>query len=351
MKPIKISFSLLLKFIFLITSLASCSTNLSAQDLDANQTLDYLNKKAQEFPFQNEYYIFYYTFSITPKGELSIEESKYFKSPFNSGTRELSERTIYKIGIDEIDVNESFQSNRHYSIEDIIYIYPQYNGSFFEEKIDSKGVQLVKKTIPYQSKSDILNEIFRNSISVYIGDVGKKENIKNAFLHLCTLIISDPIKYGLGKDNDPFRTPNMPTKSNFTSQNSSNTIKIIKTESGLIEIPIILNDVLRINFIFDSGASEVSLSPDVALTLMRTGTISESDWLPSQTYTFADGSKAKSKRFLIKKLVIGNQTLTNIEASISNSIEAPMLIGQNVMQKLGSVTIDYDNLLLIIKTK
>jgi hypothetical protein len=43
--------------------------------------------------------------------------------------------------------------------------------------------------------------------------------------------------------------------------------------------------------------------------------------------------------------------LTKIEASISNSIEAPMLIGQNVMNKLGSVTIDYDNQLLIIKNK
>lgn len=116
-------------------------------------------------------------------------------------------------------------------------------------------------------------------------------------------------------------------------------------------VPVILNDVLRINFIFDSGASEVSISPDVALTLMRAGTISESDWLESQTYTFADGSKAKSKRFLIKKLNIGNQALTNIEASISNSIEAPMLIGQNVMNKLGSITFDYDNLFLIIKSK
>jgi hypothetical protein len=49
--------------------------------------------------------------------------------------------------------------------------------------------------------------------------------------------------------------------------------------------------------------------------------------------------------------MVGNQTLTNIEASISKSIDAPMLIGQNVMNKLGSVTIDYDNQLLIIRTK
>jgi aspartyl protease family protein len=196
-----------------------------------------------------------------------------------------------------------------------------------------------------------VNSIRRNSILILVGDVSQIQSINNAFYHLCTLIISDPVKYGLNKEPDPFEKINETKKEGFISDNSSNTLKLIKTSSGLIEIPIVLNDVLRINFIFDSGASEVSLSPDVALTLMRTGTIEESDWLPSQTYTFADGSTAKSKRFLIKKLIIGNQVLTNIEASISKSIDAPMLIGQNVMNKLGSITIDYENQLLIIKTK
>jgi predicted aspartyl protease len=161
------------------------------------------------------------------------------------------------------------------------------------------------------------------------------------------------VKYGswFSLDNTGSVQNEIENPTDLFTEIPSNTIKIVKSETGLIEVPVILNGVLKINFIFDSGASEVSLSPDVALTLFRTGTITENDWLPDQTYTFADGSKAKSKRFLIKKLIIGNQTLANIEASISNSIEAPMLIGQNVMQKLGSITIDYDNLLLIIKSK
>lgn len=140
-------------------------------------------------------------------------------------------------------------------------------------------------------------------------------------------------------------------EADIVNDNSSYTIKLIKNPSGLFEIPVILNKVLKIKFIFDSGASEVTVSPDVALTLIRTGTISENDWLPDQTYVFADGSKAKSKRFVIRQLLIGNHSLSNIEASISNSIEAPMLIGQNVMNKLGSITIDYENQLLIINSK
>lgn len=343
MKSITNNSALLLR-LFLAIIILVFSLNLKAQDLDVNQTLDYLNKKVNEFPFETESGVFRYNFSISPSGELIVEERAYIKNIFELGKLNSDPAiTIFKIDIDKIDIKESFQSSRYDDTE--IQVYPTWNGSYYEEALDYLTVFGHKKTVP------AIENGRRNYFFIFIGDVSKLQSFRNAFYHLCTLIISDPIKYGLNKESDPFATPHETIKSSIILENASNAIKIIKTQSGLIEVPVVLNDVLKINFIFDSGASEVSLSPDVALTLMKTGTIFESDWLPSQTYTFADGSKAKSKRFLINKLVIGNQTLTNIEASISNSIEAPMLIGQNVMQKLGSVTIDYDNLLLIIRTK
>jgi len=350
--------TLFIRFFFLIIVLNYFSINLKSQDLDVNQTLDYINKKFEDFPYQNQYDLWSYKFSITPNGELCIVQNGYMKGIFESdrGTLSLVLTYTYKIAIDKIDTKESFETYHYNESQDNIYLYPSYDGNFYEESIDSKGIQQSKKTVPASA-----GLTRRNSISLLLGDAGNKQNILNALSHLCTLINSDPAKYGLNKKADPFENINITKKAEtvidentsavIISKNSSDTIKITKSQSGLIEIPIVLNDVLRINFIFDSGASEVSLSPDVALTLIRTGTISENDWLPSKTYTFADGSKAKSKRFLIKKLIIGNQVLTNIEASISNSIEAPMIIGQNVMKKLGSVTIDNRNQLLIIKSK
>jgi predicted aspartyl protease len=333
------------KFIFLITSLTSFSLNLASQDLTVSQTLDYLNKKFKEFPNRWINYVYYYYFSLTPTGELRIEKNEILENVVDQGNNVLTEKTIFRILINKIDLKESFKPNNSPFSDNNIHIYPLLNGSFYEETYDRKGILREKKTVASGTSDD------RYGIALPTSDAGNIQNIKNALSHLCYLVLSKPTEYGLNNEIDPFEKVNVSNESGVILKNASNTIKIIKTQSGLIEIPIVINDVLRINFIFDSGASEVSLSPDVALTLLRTGTISESDWLPSQTYTFADGSKAKSKRFLIKKLIIGNQILTNIEASISNSIEAPMLIGQNVMQKLGSVTIDYDNLLLIIKTK
>lgn len=125
-----------------------------------------------------------------------------------------------------------------------------------------------------------------------------------------------------------------------TSNNSGNIIKLQKI-GGVYEVPVDLNGVLKINFIFDSGASDVSISPDVALTLIKTGTIRESDWLPGAYYSFADGSTAKSARFKLRSLKIGNKTVYNITCSIANSIKAPMLLGQSVLSQFGKYTFDY----------
>lgn len=338
--------NLFYKFIFIIVVFfSSLSLGLLSQDLDVNQTINYINKKFKEFPYYSSPYTFNTTIYLTSSGELKIEmlqTAKYF-----DGSPLFVQKITNKIAINKIDIKESFESYHYDDPVDRLMIYPISSGFIYEEISDENGVVESKKTIPYS------NGPFkgRNRILIYLGDAGNKGSIRNAFKHLCTLVISDPVEYGLNEETDPFVKSNTNVKPDLISSSSSNSIKLIKTESGLIEVPIVLNDVLRINFIFDSGASEVSISPDVALTLFRTGTISESDWLEDQTYQFADGSIAKSKRFLLKKIVIGNQTLKNIEASISSSIDAPMLIGQNVMNKLGSITIDYENGLLIIKSK
>ncbi len=120
-----------------------------------------------------------------------------------------------------------------------------------------------------------------------------------------------------------------------------NEIKLISV-GGVYEIPVLLNDVLKINVIIDSGAADVSIAPDVALTLMRTGTIQKSDWLSGQIYQFADGSIANSKRFKLKSVKIGSKTLKNVTCSIAGTIQAPMLLGQSVLKKLGRYTIDYE---------
>ncbi len=135
------------------------------------------------------------------------------------------------------------------------------------------------------------------------------------------------------------------------SRNNSSSKKIIqmtKSPGGTYDIPVEVNGVLKISFIFDSGASDVSISPDVALTLIKTGTIRQSDFIGTQQYTFANGSTATSQVFILQEIKIGGYVIKKVRTSISNSIDAPMLLGQSVLQRLGRFTIDNNNHTLII---
>lgn len=171
-------------------------------------------------------------------------------------------------------------------------------------------------------------------ISVSFGNTASAEGAKKALNYLLS------IKGGSNLESKH-------RSSNKVSKNEG----VIEAESigGVFRTEVSLNGVVNIDMIIDSGASEVSISPDVASTIIRSGTVEEDDWLDSKTYVFADGSRAKSKRFNLDTIKIGNHTIRNVAVSISNDIESPLLLGQNVLSRLGEVTFDYENSRIIIE--
>ena len=50
-------------------------------------------------------------------------------------------------------------------------------------------------------------------------------------------------------------------------------------DGGTFKVPVAINGQLTLDFIVDSGAADVSIPADVVLTLVRTGTLAESDFL------------------------------------------------------------------------
>ena len=51
----------------------------------------------------------------------------------------------------------------------------------------------------------------------------------------------------------------------------------------------------------------------------------------------------------LKTIEFGGIIINNVEASVSKNLEAPLLLGQNVLQKFGKVTIDNKNNILILE--
>ena len=113
----------------------------------------------------------------------------------------------------------------------------------------------------------------------------------------------------------------------------------LRSEGGVLTVPVTLNGRLAIECILDSGASDVSIPADVLLTLMRTGTVTKSDELPPATYIIADGSNHKQDRYRLRSVRVGNTEVLNVTASVTN-VKGPLLLGQAFLARLPSWTID-----------
>jgi len=58
----------------------------------------------------------------------------------------------------------------------------------------------------------------------------------------------------------------------------------MENEGGVYVIPVRFNDMITLNAIVDSGASDMSIPVDIVSTLIRTKTITDQDFLGQQTF-------------------------------------------------------------------
>lgn len=121
----------------------------------------------------------------------------------------------------------------------------------------------------------------------------------------------------------------------------------LKSQGGIFVVPVVINDQITLNFTLDSGAADVSIPADVFSTLVRTGTIQDSDYLDVQTYVLADGSKHRSHRFRIRSLRVGGLELRNVVGSVSPS-SGSLLLGQSFLGRLGTWAVDNRRHALVI---
>jgi clan AA aspartic protease (TIGR02281 family) len=126
------------------------------------------------------------------------------------------------------------------------------------------------------------------------------------------------------------------------------TVIQLKNESGIFVVPVEINGAITLDFVVDSGASDVSLPADVVSTLIRTRTISPSDFVGQQTYVLADGSEVPSDVFVIKSLKVGDNVVHNVRASIA-SPKATLLLGQSFLGHFKSWSIDNAKHALILE--
>lgn len=110
-------------------------------------------------------------------------------------------------------------------------------------------------------------------------------------------------------------------------------------EGNLCKVKCTINN-LPLHLIFDTGASNVSLSSVEVTFMIKNGYLSASDIIGKQQFLTASGEVSEGTIINLKEVKLGNLHLDNVKASVVRNQSAPLLLGQSVLNKLGRIEID-----------
>jgi hypothetical protein len=134
----------------------------------------------------------------------------------------------------------------------------------------------------------------------------------------------------------------------FVGAVSDQEVVLMKQSGGVYVVPVRFNEAITLDAIVDSGASDISIPVDIVLTLMRTKTITDEDFLGKQTYVLADGSEVPSQQFRIRSIRVGNKTVKDVIGSIA-PVKGDILLGQGFLSKFKSWSVDNEQHALILR--
>ena len=118
-------------------------------------------------------------------------------------------------------------------------------------------------------------------------------------------------------------------------------------EGGCASVKCTINE-LPLTFIFDTGASIVSLSQVEANFMLKNGYLKSEDFAGSGRFVDADGDITEGTIVILRNVDFGGLKLNNVRASVVRNQKAPLLLGQSVLGRLGSIEIDNPGKKLII---
>jgi len=161
----------------------------------------------------------------------------------------------------------------------------------------------------------------------------KKYTIISLFIFTTISVIS---LSSCGRQN---RTPPV----DLSKINDAKEVRIPFTEKGGVKvIPVKLNG-LEVEMVYDSGCSGMQLSSLEIASLYKNGKFSEDDVRGAALSQIADGSIVKNVAIIIREVEIGGANgfvLKNVEATMTENPEAPIMIGNSVFDRVASVEID-----------
>lgn len=135
------------------------------------------------------------------------------------------------------------------------------------------------------------------------------------------------------------------------SHESSNDIKVPFDErNGVKLIDVTVNGQFTVKMILDSGCSGTLISIAEAKYLYEKGCFTKDDIIGVAQSQIADGSIVENMVINLKELVIGGKiACTNVVATVSGNTQAPLLLGNEVLNRVPSYSVDNENKIIIFR--
>ena len=118
-------------------------------------------------------------------------------------------------------------------------------------------------------------------------------------------------------------------------------------EQGCASVKCSINDI-PLTFVFDTGASTVSISQLEANFMLKNGYLKRDDFVGTSRFIDANGDISEGTIINLREVEFGGLKLSNVKASVVRNQKAPLLLGQSVLGRLGSIEIDNGGRKLII---
>lgn len=135
------------------------------------------------------------------------------------------------------------------------------------------------------------------------------------------------------------------------AQSGEDVVVPFRSENGVKYVAVKVNGV-GFDMIFDTGCSGALISVAEADYLYKKGKIEQEDFLGTAQAQIADGSIVENMVVNLKEVIINDQILCpNVKATVSNNINAPLLLGNEILDRLATVTIDNEHQTLNFKLK
>lgn len=127
----------------------------------------------------------------------------------------------------------------------------------------------------------------------------------------------------------------------------SNQVAIkMQKDGGVYKVPCTVNG-LKLEFIFDTGASVVSISLTEAIFMLKNGYLNENEIFGSTHAQLANGEITENTKIVIREIEFNGLKLENVNALVVHNLSAPLLLGQSAISKLGKIMLDSNTLTIL----